>query len=63
MQLFWSGINVNWLQASTLIDQFGACRKMEYTENALSIKVDEHIITNEQVLADHFYWVLCKCSV
>ena len=27
---------------------------MESTENDIDTKVDEHVITNEQVIADHF---------
>ena len=34
--------------------QFGACSKMGSAEDVLGIKVDEHVITNEQVNADHF---------
>ena len=34
--------------------QFGACSKMRSAEDALGIQVDEHVITNEQIIADHF---------
>ena len=35
--------------------QFGACSKNGSAENiSVGIKVDEHVITNEQVIADHF---------
>ena len=37
-----------------IFKQFGACRKMESTENVLGINVDEHVITDEQGIADHF---------
>ena len=32
---------------------FVPANKMESTENALGIKVNVHVITNEQVIADH----------
>ena len=37
-----------------IFKQFGACKKMESTENAFGIKINEQVITNEQMIADHF---------
>ena len=38
-----------------IFKQFGACSKRGSAENiSVDIKVDEHVITNEQVIADHF---------
>ena len=38
-----------------IFKQFGAClQKMESTENAFGIKIDEQVITNEQMIAGPF---------